>query len=60
MTLEEFFIKSKSGKFNHKWIAINSGYHNYICNKCNLKSILAYSGSSCISNEEAIIKKLLE
>ena len=59
MTVEEFLIKLS--KNNHKWVAYNGhDNENYICIKCDEKSILAYDGCACISDEEAIIKKLLE
>ena len=59
MTFEDFIKKYQSLKFRHKWKAVNGDF-NYICDKCDMKSFLARNVSSCISDEEAIIKKLLE
>lgn len=59
MTIDEFLILCKSTKHNHIWLPINGDY-NYICKKCEIKSYIGYGGPSCISDEEAIIKNLLE
>lgn len=59
MNIKDFIEKYQSLKFRHKWKVINGDY-NYICEKCNMKSFLAWNASTCISDEEAIIKKLLE
>lgn len=60
MILNDWILKIKSRKYNHKWRAYNGIYTNYICLKCELKSEFAWESANCISDEEAIIKKLVE
>jgi len=60
MTLEDFLKIQIQGKHKHKWRAYNGNYFNYKCLKCDEYAQLAYASSTCISDDEAVIKRLLE
>ena len=66
MTLEEFLKKQNGGNHNHNhnhnWLAYDDYDYllNYKCTKCNLTSVLAWTAASCISDDEAAIKNILE
>ncbi len=61
MTLNEFLKRSKDKAYKHDWKAYNGSYiADYKCAKCNEISSFAWNAATCISDDEVIIKKLLE
>jgi hypothetical protein len=68
MTLLEFYKRSKSGQYKHKWITYIPSFRNtiinnceYICEKCNALSDVKWPGGTCrLSDDEFIIKQIIE
>lgn len=65
MTLKEFIKRVNSGKYNHVWKLKHQEdwdwEDTYYCDKCGIRSLSGDTLSSgCISDEESIVKKLLE
>ena len=68
MTLFEFYKRSISGQYKHKWrtympsnkfTIINNA--EYICEKCNCLSAVQWPGGTCnLSDDEFIIKDIIE
>ena len=59
MNLREYINKYGSDKYNHDYTPVSIDQFNYKCKKCGILSILAWK-SGCISDEEVIIKNIIE